>query len=39
MKFELQIALKKNEIPIEYRKSILSLIKMALTNANDGNIF
>lgn len=39
MKFELQIALKKNEIPIEYRKSILSLIKMALTNANDGIYF
>lgn len=39
MRFELQIILKKKELPIEYRKAVLSLIKTALTHANNGIYF
>lgn len=39
MRFRLELALEKPELPIEYRKAILSLIKTSLTQANDGQYF
>lgn len=36
MRFELDIVLEKPELPIEYRKAILSLNKKALSEINDG---
>ena len=39
MRFKLEITLEKPELPIEYRKAILSLIKKSLTHANGGKYF
>lgn len=39
MRFDLVLILKKNTFPIEYRKVILSYIKKALTECNNGKYF
>ena len=39
MRFSLVLELKKNIFPIEYRKIILSYIKNALSNCNEGKFF
>lgn len=39
MRFVLNFELKENILPVEYRKVVLSYIKNALTNCNDGKYF
>jgi len=39
MRFRLDFTLRKNELPLNYRKLFMSFIKSALTNCNNGEYF
>lgn len=39
MRFKLEMVLEKPELPVEYRRAMLSFIKKSLTQANNGEYF